>query len=127
MKRTAYLLPLVLIVPLFLFRTHLLSLIHITPHSYPAAEAPKEVGKYVTLVGRVAEVSMSQTGTVFLDFSDPYPGQSFTAVVFADKVPRFVGLSGYRGLTLSVTGHVDLYRGKPEIVVRSPEQLKLQR
>lgn len=127
MKRAAYLLPLVLIVPLFLFRSHLLSLIHITPHSYTAAEAPKEVGRYVTIVGRVAEVSMSQKGTVFIDFTAPYPRQSFTAVVYAHEVPRFIGLSGYRGLTVSVTGRVDLYNGKPEIVVRSPDQLKLRR
>lgn len=126
MKRSIYLLPLLLIVPLFLFRSHLISLIRLPTRSYPAAEASKEVGSYVTLIGRVAEVSMSSHGTVFIDFSAPYPHQSFTAVVFARKLQRFAGLTGYRGLRVAVTGRVDLYHGKPEIVLRSQNQLKIE-
>jgi len=118
-------LPLVLAVSLILFRGHLLPLIHVSPHTYSAAEAANEIGKYATVSGKVAEISISQKGTIFLDFGASYPRQSFTAVILPREAPRLVGLDSYKGRAVAITGRLDLYRGKPEIIVRSVRQVKL--
>lgn len=125
MRRVAYIVPLVLIVALFLFRSHLIELIHPAPVTYPTTEAAKQIGHYDTIVGKVAEVSMSQKGTVFIDFDAAYPKQTFTAVIPARDVGRFAGLNEFRNRQVGVTGRLDLYNGKPEIVVNSPQQLKI--
>lgn len=125
MKRIAFIATLLFVVVLFLFRSHLLTLLRPAPRVYPTTVAMKEVGRYETIVGRVAEVSESGRGTVFIDFGASYPRQSFTAMIPAGDVSRFAGLLYFKGRTVGVTGRVDLYRGKPEIIVRHPDQLKL--
>lgn len=125
MRRAAYIVPLVLILALFLFRSHLIDLIRPAPGTYPTTEAAKQIGHYDTIVGKVAEVSMSQKGTVFIDFDAAYPKQTFTAVIPARDVGRFAGLTEFRNRKIGVTGRLDLFKGKPEIVVDSPRQLKI--
>jgi hypothetical protein len=125
MKRISFIALLILAVALIAYRGHLLPLIHGAPRTYSFSHASKEVGKYATITGKVAEVSISETGTVFLDFGGAYPNQSFTAVIPAGESSSFIELGAYRGRSVDVTGRVHLYRGKPEIVVRSQHQLKL--
>ncbi len=127
MKRIAYIIPLLLILSLFVFRSHLLTLLRPNPHTYQSTQAAKEVGRYETIIGRVAEVSVSQSGTVFLDFDADYPNQSFTAVIPSHDVGRFVGLETLKDRTIEVTGKLDLYHGKPEIEVSSPRQISIHR
>lgn len=125
MRRVAYIAALILVVLFFIFRSHLLELVRPHPGTYPTAEASKEVGRYETIVGQVAEVSMSPRGTVFIDFDADYPDQTFTAVIPARDVGRFAALDSFRDRKVGVTGRLDLYRGKPEIVVSSPRQLMI--
>lgn len=125
MKRIVYIVPLLLIVALFFFRSHLIDLVRPAPGVYSTTEAAKQIGHYDTIIGKVAEVSISQKGTVFIDFDQAYPKQSFTAVIPARDVGRFGGLDGFRNHKVGVTGRLDLFNGKPEIVVSSPGQLKL--
>jgi DNA/RNA endonuclease YhcR with UshA esterase domain len=53
---------------------------------------------------------------------------------FADAAPfipsasaaQFSNLQQYEGQTVSVSGKITLYRGKPEIIVTSPAQISAQ-
>ena len=109
---------------LVLYRGHLLPHFHLSPYTYPSSEAAQEIGRYATVEGTVAEVSATESGTVFLDFGDGYPNQDFTAVIPAREAGQLVALSSYKGRSMDVTGRIDRYRGKPEIVVDSLHQLR---
>jgi len=90
---------------------------------YSIDEVGAHIGEYATVTGMVAEVFSSSKGTAFLDFGAAYPHQAFSAVIFGRDAAQFDNLRAYQGKTVSVTGKIRLYRGKPEIIVNSPEQL----
>jgi DNA/RNA endonuclease YhcR with UshA esterase domain len=85
-------------------------------------DAAAHVGQMVTVQGTVASVFVSQKGNKFLNFEQPYPNQVFSAVIFSNSAAQFGDISGYQGKQVQVTGRVTLYKGKPEIIVKSPDQ-----
>ena len=86
----------------------------------PASEASKHLGEQGTVCGRIAEINVANNvrGTpTFIDFEKPYPNQVFTAVIWqADKAN--VGNIPKIG-ELCVSGTINRYRGRPEIVLHS--------
>jgi nuclease S1 len=84
------------------------------------------VGQRVTVRGVVSDVHTTRSGTTFIDMGGRYPDNTFTAVIFAEDAARFSGTAELGGRTLEITGAVRLYRGKPEIILRSPEQLEAE-
>jgi DNA/RNA endonuclease YhcR with UshA esterase domain len=88
-----------------------------------ADSAGAHIGQTVAVRGTVAEVGHSGSGTVFLDFGAPYPNAVFTAVIFSDSTSQFPSIEQAEGKTVTVNGTVQLYRGRPEIILRSPSQL----
>lgn len=91
--------------------------------TYDYTEAAKHVGEYAAVRGRLVETYTSKTGTVFLDFCANYKTCPFAGVIFADDAKRFTDLSSYVGSTVTLTGKIQLYQGKAEIVLSSPDQL----
>jgi hypothetical protein len=90
------------------------------------AEAAKQVGKEVVVEGVVVQVSVSTPSEpIYLNFGARYPKHVFAAVVFADKRALFADAGKWEGKKVRVTGTVQLYRGKPEIVLNDPTQLAL--
>lgn len=92
-----------------------------------ASEAAGHAGETDTVCGTVASVyyaSRSRARPTFLDFGARYPNESFTAVIFDDERPAFGQLSDLPGRKVCVTGPVQLYRGKPEIILHDPSQMK---
>ncbi len=87
-------------------------------------EAAAHVGQTATVEGVVANVFTSRAGNTFLNFGRPYPRQSFTAVVFRSAADRFPDLHPLEGKRVRVTGVITLYRGRPEIILERPDQLK---
>lgn len=84
----------------------------------PFAEAANHVGKEVTVTGRVSRVSTIQSGMTFVNFGTRGQGPTFTAVAR----PGFEGsgkLKAFEGKAIEVTGTVELYKGSPQIVLRS--------
>jgi DNA/RNA endonuclease YhcR with UshA esterase domain len=53
-----------------------------------------------------------------------YPNQKFTAFIPANSAGQFSNSRDYEGKTISVSGKITLYHGKPEIIVTSPAQIK---
>lgn len=97
------------------------------------AISPYEAWEYVGLEkiveGRVADVYRSmRSNTIFLNFEKPYPNNPFTAVIFSrytknfPPFPEFV----YEGKTVRVKGKIKLYKGRPEIILKSPNQIEVE-
>jgi len=89
-------------------------------------DAAQHVGKEVVVEGVVVQVSVSTPSEpIYLNFGARYPKHVFAAVVFADKRALFADAGKWEGKKVRVTGTVQLYRGKPEIVLNDPAQLAL--
>jgi DNA/RNA endonuclease YhcR with UshA esterase domain len=72
-------------------------------------------------------LSSSRRQPTFLNLERPYPNQPFTVVILGGDRPSFgspeVTLPGKR---ICVTGEIEIYRGKPEIVAKDPAQLVVE-
>ena len=90
----------------------------------PDRDARLHVGETASVKGMVANVYTSAKGNTFLNFGNRYPNQTFSAVVFADHSATFHNLHSLEGKEVLVTGKIQLYRGRPEIILNSPAQLK---
>jgi DNA/RNA endonuclease YhcR with UshA esterase domain len=90
----------------------------------PDSAAVHHVGQTGTVEGTVVNVHATRTGTTFLNFGTAYPNQTFTAVIFRSAASRFPNPQQWEGKRVRVTGRVQLYRGRPEIILQEPSQLK---
>jgi DNA/RNA endonuclease YhcR with UshA esterase domain len=89
------------------------------------AEAAAHVGAQVCVRGQVANVYVSAKGNVFINFGRRYPDQTFTAVVFVGDTRQFPDLTRLTGRKVQVAGVIQLYKGRPEIIARTPDQLSV--
>jgi micrococcal nuclease len=88
------------------------------------AEADNYYNQYVIIEGTIVDTYNS--GIVcFLNFHTDY--QYCTAVIFACDLPGFAGPPDiyYLGRKVQVIGIIKQYRGSPEIIVKTPEQIKI--
>jgi DNA/RNA endonuclease YhcR with UshA esterase domain len=92
-------------------------------------EAPGHVGEQATVCGLVASAAYTRSQTTFLNFDKPYPNHPFFAVIFKSDREKFVEkfgppekLQGRKDVC--VTGKIQLYQGKPEIILNDPKQLE---
>jgi hypothetical protein len=89
-----------------------------------ATEASQHYNESLTVTGKVAQVS--SRGTVaFLNLDKRFPDSPFTAVIFQNNLDAFGDLQKYAGKNVEITGTVTEYRGKPEIVLDSPDQINV--
>jgi hypothetical protein len=91
---------------------------------YSASEAAKHVGETATVTDKVTGVHESKTGHIFLNMGGRYPNQVFTAFIPKDSADQFPNAKELNGRTISITGKIVLYKGKPEIVLDDPSMLK---
>jgi DNA/RNA endonuclease YhcR with UshA esterase domain len=92
--------------------------------TYSPDQAKGHIGERATVVGVVSQVSTSRGGTTFLNFGGRYPNHVFTAVIFRSAASQFPEPQRWEGKRVSVAGSIQLYRGKPEIVLNSSTQLQ---
>ncbi|MGA7676274.1 MAG: hypothetical protein WCA78_14660 [Rhizomicrobium sp.] len=89
------------------------------------ADALAHVGQTVTVEGVVSEVyNAARTDTTFIDMGGAYPNNVFTAVIFSEDASRFSDVEALDGKTVDVTGVIRLYKGIPEIILKSAGQIK---
>jgi DNA/RNA endonuclease YhcR with UshA esterase domain len=88
-----------------------------------AGAVKENVGKEAVVSGTVAEVNKAQ-GLIRLNFEKPFPNQSFTAVIFAKNTNSFGNLDELKGKKVEVSGKITEYRGRPQIILTHPNQLK---
>jgi hypothetical protein len=89
-------------------------------------QAANYVGQSKTVEGKIVRTYVSNKGTVFLDFHDPYQGY-FQVTIFSSDVKnfQFSPASFYLNKEVRVTGTIELYQGAPEIIVHSPSQIEV--
>lgn len=96
--------------------------------SITASEAAKHVGESATVCGSVASakyVAGSKGQPTFLNIDKAYPDQVFTVVVWGDDRGRFPSPPevAFEGKNICVTGQIETYKGKAQIVVHDPKQI----
>lgn len=96
------------------------------PAMIAADSAAKHVGEEVVVQGIVTSVHTSEhDSTTFLDFGPKFPGQTFTAVIRSAARSRFTGVEKLVGSAVLVKGTITLYKGKPQIVLKTADQLRV--
>jgi DNA/RNA endonuclease YhcR with UshA esterase domain len=70
---------------------------------YTSTEAINHIGDF------------SSRGNIFLNIDGIYPDNPF----------KFPNIKSLEGKTIVVTGQIKLYRNKPEIILNSPNQIKV--
>ncbi len=93
-------------------------------------DAAAHICEIVTLQGTVIEVYVSKADNVYLNFGAPYPNQTFSADVLFRTSGNLLAegnqwLKDFQGKTISVTGKITKYKGKPEIVLLEREDLRV--
>jgi DNA/RNA endonuclease YhcR with UshA esterase domain len=97
------------------------------PAVIPASDAASHVGRSVTVEGIVSEVHTARSGkATFIDIGGNYPDEAFTAVIFERSMSPVGDVGGLAGKTVDVTGTIQMYEGRPEIVVSSRDQIKIR-
>jgi DNA/RNA endonuclease YhcR with UshA esterase domain len=91
-------------------------------------DAHKYIGMEKTVCGTVASANYAirtKGRPTFLNLDQPYPNQIFTVVIWGSDRNKFKNPpeTFFRGKTICVTGIIEDYRGKPEIIVRGPDQI----
>jgi hypothetical protein len=96
-----------------------------------AERARDHVGEKATVCGTVASAtyaSSSRGQPTFLNLEKPYPGQVFTVVIWGrDRASFGAPEVTWRGKRVCASGLVESYRGTPQIIVHSTEQLRAGR
>jgi len=94
------------------------------------AEAKDHVGETATVCGTVASTryaASTRGQPTFLNLDKPYPSQIFTALIWGSNRSKFgTPEIDYKGKRVCVTGKITEYRGVPEIVTDSPQQIKTE-
>ena len=88
----------------------------------------KMIGKTGAFQGTVTEVySPGNHDIMILDFAQDYK-DAMTAFIGPTAAPKFAGLSAsVKGQHVLISGKFIAYKGRPEIVLTSPAQIKLIR
>lgn len=87
-------------------------------------DAKTRVGQTVTIQAAVEEVKTGRGGVTFLDMGGAFPDNAFAAVIFPSDLAKFPGAKTLKGKTVAISGPVQLYQGKPEIILKTADQLK---
>ena len=94
----------------------------------PAAAAA-HVGEEATVCGEVTGAKFSshrKRKPTFIDFGPPHPNQLFTALIWGEHRDKFDYLpEGLLGKTICVSGTITEHKGKPEIKVSEPSQIRI--
>lgn len=92
------------------------------------SEAKDHVGERGTVCGVVASThyaAQSKGSPTFINLDKPYPNQVFTILIWGEDLSKFDKPAGWEGKRACATGTITLYRGSPEIVVKSSGQITI--
>ena len=78
----------------------------------------------MVVTGKVAQVSV-RPSVAFLNIDGPFPNSPFTAVIFPANLDQFEDLQKFNNQNVEISGTITEYRGKPEIILESINQVKV--
>lgn len=85
------------------------------------------VGGPAIVEGVVSEVHVAaRSGVTFIDLGGRYPGNTFTAVIWPEDAAKFPHVGELYGRMMKITGPLQLYQGKQEIILRDAGQLETE-
>jgi hypothetical protein len=88
-------------------------------------ETKHYLGQRVTVAGRVEEFR-EISGEAFLDMGGRYPKEPFTVFCAPEtKISRNT-LATFEGKQIAVTGKIEIYGKRPEIILSSLDQISLK-
>jgi micrococcal nuclease len=92
----------------------------------PAEDAAKHTGKKVTVCNEVYNTKL-ENRTTFLYLGGDYPHQLLTIVIRNADIGKFKWYPevDFKGKEICVTGVIVNDKGKPQIVVSRPKQIKI--
>lgn len=89
-----------------------------------ATDIKTHVGQTVTVQAAVSDVHTGRGGVTFLDIGGTFPDNEFAAVIFASDLAKFPNAKALKGKTVAISGPVVLYQNRPEIILKTADQLK---
>lgn len=92
----------------------------------PAAQAAAHAGETATVIGVLSNVHSNANKNIFLDVGGVYPDNVFSGVIFGKGMHNPPDFSALVGKTIAITGQIKIYYGKPEIVINSADQVKVE-
>ena len=111
-----------LFLPLFLFISFFCSAQSVVPDS-----AKYHIGSLTTVCGDVISVYRTDSGTVFLNFGQAHPHETFMAVIFKKDISKIkYDLLTLKSKRVCIIGMVKMYKGKPEIIIKQENQIRVQ-
>lgn len=85
-------------------------------------DAKNFVGETKVVTGPVASVFISNKGTVLINFDEVHPNATFVAVIKGGNTS--IDYSNIKkGVKLTITGKIEEYNGKPEIILTEQSQI----
>lgn len=99
--------------------------------SLTADQAKNHIGENATVCGIVASshyAGNSRGTPTFVNLEKPYPNQVFTILIWGEDLPKFSPRPNtWEGKRVCATGAITSYRGSPEIVAKSADQITVGR
>lgn len=92
------------------------------PAKIGATEAGAHYDQLMTVTGVVAQVTL-RPSIVFINLDHPYPDSPFAAVIHSQDTNQFSNLKSLMGRSVEITGHVQNYHDRPEIVIKKADQI----
>jgi hypothetical protein len=90
----------------------------------PATVASSHVRQATTVEGVISQVHTARSGKVpFVDVAGMCPNQIFSAVIIAPAMPAVRDVSDLTGRTVDVKGTIQIYQGRPEVIITSRAQI----
>ena len=93
------------------------------------ADAIDHIGEEATVCGEVTGAKFSshrKRKPTFIDFGPPHPNHVFTALIWGEFRDKFDYVpESLLGRTICVSGTITEHKGRPEIKVSEPSQIRL--
>jgi hypothetical protein len=107
----------------------LISLAFSTPLT--TIQATKHIGEEATVCGVVVGSYYSKKSKgkpTFINLDRAYPNQKFTIVIWGEDREYFKNSENqFNRKNIYVTGHINSYKGVPQMTIYTPSQIKLNR
>jgi hypothetical protein len=87
-------------------------------------EIRKHIGDSLKVKGFVADIYLSEK-VAYLNFENKFPKNDLACTVFSGRFDEFGDLSVFKGKNVMVTGKVTTFKGKPQIILNSKDQIKI--
>ena len=89
----------------------------------PINQAAQHVSETKCITGKVVRVKVGAKGIHFVDFCEDQMACPFTVVVFPSDLKDVGDVRRLAGQVIEIHGPIELYRGRPEIILEKVSQL----